>query len=174
MGYDGLPEHVKDAIAPYMDVQFSHTIYSIETASEAALELGIENVKANGGTEVDGDLTIVVQPFEPPPGPTEVAFANLIPMDGFWTTDNRIIWEGEWKDLWVKELLVNKEVFVKNELTIKAQVRVDGYLGETPPPKKREQAVKAALELVSEEFSKYKTLGKLADEVNRVWSHVRA
>jgi len=103
MGFEALPEHVKEAIAPYMDEKFSHTVYSIETASEAALELGIENVKANGGKEVDGAVSIVVQPFEAPPGPTEVAFANLIPMDGFWTTDNRIIWEGEWKDLWVKD-----------------------------------------------------------------------
>ncbi len=40
---------------------------------------------------------------------------------------------GQSKDLWVKELLVNKDVFVKNELTIKGQVRIDGYLGEEIP-----------------------------------------
>jgi hypothetical protein len=103
MGYESLPKHVKDAIAPYMDVKFSHTIYSIETASKAALELGIANVEANGGKEVYGTVSIDVQPFEAPPGPTEVAFANLNPTDGFWTTDNRITWQGEWKDLWVKD-----------------------------------------------------------------------
>jgi hypothetical protein len=103
MGYESLPEHVKEAIAPYMDEKFSHTVYSIETASEAALKLGIENVKANGGTEADAVISIKVQPFEAPPGPTEVAFSNLIPTDGFWTTDNRITWEGEWKELWVKD-----------------------------------------------------------------------
>ncbi len=103
MGYDGLPEHVKDAIAPYMDVQFSHTIYSIETASQAALELGIANIEAHGGNEVDGVVSIDVQPFTAPPGPAEVAFANLIPTDGFWLTDNRITWEGDWKELWQKD-----------------------------------------------------------------------
>jgi hypothetical protein len=103
MGFDALPEHVKESIAPYMDVKFSHTDYSIESASLAALELGIENIKAHGGEEADGVLSIAVEPFKAPPGPTEVAFANLIPTDGFWTTDNRITWEGDWKDLWVKD-----------------------------------------------------------------------
>jgi hypothetical protein len=103
MGYEMLPEHVRDAIAPYMDVKFSHTVYSIETASKAALELGIKNVKTHGGKEVDGAVSIEVQPFEAPPGPTEVAFANLIPTDGFLLTDNRITWEGDWKELWQKD-----------------------------------------------------------------------
>jgi hypothetical protein len=103
MGFEALPEHVKEAIAPYMDVKFSHTDYSIESASQAALDLGITNVKAHGGKEVDGVVSIDVQPFDAPPGPAEVALANLIPTDGFWTTDNRITWEGEWKDLWVKD-----------------------------------------------------------------------
>jgi len=97
MGYDSLPQHVTDAVAPYMDVKFSHTVYTIETASEACLELGIENVKAHGGKEDDGTVYIAVQPFKAPPGPAEVAFANLIPSDGFWVTDNRITWEGNWK-----------------------------------------------------------------------------
>ena len=35
MGFDALPQHVKEAIAPYMDVKFSHTVYTIETASQA-------------------------------------------------------------------------------------------------------------------------------------------
>jgi hypothetical protein len=103
MGYDALPQHVKDALAPYMDVQFSHTIYTIETASKACLELGIENVKAHGGKEVDGAVFIEVQPFEAPPGPAEVALANLTPTDGFWVSDNRIAWQGEWKDNWDKD-----------------------------------------------------------------------
>jgi hypothetical protein len=99
MGYDALPEHVKDALAPYMDVKFSHTIYTMETAAKACLELGIENVKAHGGTEVDGVVSIDVEPFEAPPDPAEVAFANLIPSDGFQVWDNRITWEGDWKDI---------------------------------------------------------------------------
>jgi len=103
MGYEMLPEHVRDAIAPYMDVKFSHTVYSIETASKAALELGINNITTHGGKEVDGAVSIEVEPFEAPPGPTEVAFANLIPTDGFLLTDNRITFEGEWKVLWQKD-----------------------------------------------------------------------
>jgi hypothetical protein len=99
MGYDALPQHVKDALAPYMDVKFSHTIYTMESAAQACLELGIENVKAHGGTEVDGVVSIDVEPFEAPPGPAEVAFANLIPSDGLQVWENRITWEGDWKDI---------------------------------------------------------------------------
>jgi hypothetical protein len=98
MGYNSLPEHVTDALAPYMNVKFSHTIYTIETASEACVKLAIENIKANGGKEVDGAVHIDVQPFKAPPGPAEVAFTNLIPSDGFWVTDNRIVWSGDWTD----------------------------------------------------------------------------
>jgi hypothetical protein len=39
MGFEALPEHAKEAVAPYMDVKFSHTRYSIEIASRAARAL---------------------------------------------------------------------------------------------------------------------------------------
>jgi len=52
-------------------------------------------VKANGGKESDDRIQIPVQPFRSN-GPAEVALNNLIPSDGFWVTDNRITWKGEW------------------------------------------------------------------------------
>ena len=98
MGYDKLPEHIKEPILPYMDVKFDNSIYTIETASEACVEEAIANVIANGGKEVDGKVQIKLQPFKAPPGPAEVAMANLIPSDGFWVSDNRITWEGDWSE----------------------------------------------------------------------------
>ena len=104
MGYEALPEHVREAIAPYMDVKFSHTDYSIEDCLPGGISsLASRTSRRMAARKSTALSSIEVQPFEPPPGPTEVALANLIPTDGFWTTDNRITWEGEWKDLWVKD-----------------------------------------------------------------------
>ncbi len=49
-------------------------------------------------------------------------------------------------------------------LTKSIMPAVDGYLNETPSTGKREKEIKQALEVVAEEFSKYKQLGRLADE----------
>jgi hypothetical protein len=54
------------------------------------------------------------------------------------------------KDLWVKDLLVNNEVFVKNELAIGAQVRVDGYLGEKIPVRLLFETAPGRMEVVGQ------------------------
>lgn len=94
-GYEKLPESVKEPFASYLDKKFSHTRFSIETASEKCLELALENIKTHGG-KIDGDdIVISVQPYKFD-GPVEIAFPTLTASDGFWVTDNRIRWFGSW------------------------------------------------------------------------------
>ncbi len=96
LGFSGLPERVKNDMAPYMDVKFDFTNYSINSASKECLRLAIENVKANGGKLTDDTVVIKVQPFQAS-GPAEVSFPTLEPADRFEVIDERITWKGEWK-----------------------------------------------------------------------------
>ena len=94
-GYEKLPDNVKKPFVSYLDKKFSHTRFSIESASEKCLELALENIDANGG-KVEGDnVVITAQPFIFN-GPVEDAFPTLTASDGFWVTDNRIRWQGSW------------------------------------------------------------------------------
>ena len=94
-GYEKLPEATKKPFIPYLDKKFSHTRFSIETASEKCVELALENIIVNGG-RVEGDnITITAQSFKFE-GPVETAFPTLTASDGFWVTDNRIRWHGSW------------------------------------------------------------------------------
>ena len=97
-GYEKLPEAIKKPFISYLDKKFSHTRFSIETASEKCVELALENIEANGG-KVEGDnITITTQSFKFN-GPVEIAFPTLTASDGFWVTDNRIQWHGSWSEL---------------------------------------------------------------------------
>lgn len=95
--FQALPESVKSALKPYMDVKSAAAGYSIESASQECLRLAVENIKANGGKESGDALVIEVQPFEFE-GKTEVSFPTLEPVDKWNVTDRRLIWKGAWSE----------------------------------------------------------------------------
>jgi hypothetical protein len=94
-GYDKLPDATKEPFVDYLDKKFSHTRFSIESASEKCVELAIEAIKANGGSVEGDNVTIKTQSFINN-NPAEIAFPTLTASDGFWVTDNRIRWHGSW------------------------------------------------------------------------------
>ncbi|MEN6452469.1 MAG: hypothetical protein ABFC96_18425 [Thermoguttaceae bacterium] len=58
---------------------------------------------------------------------------------------------GEAQDVAVKDLVVNPNVFVKNELTIRGQVRVDGYVNVGIPVRVLYETAPGKMEVVAEE-----------------------
>jgi hypothetical protein len=104
IGYQRLPQRVRDEMAPYMDRIYNHTDYSIVTATEACVRLARANVLANGG-EADGDaLLVATQPFRHHRA-TEVSFPDLAVVDVFPATDPRLQWRGAWTKIERSELL---------------------------------------------------------------------
>ena len=96
LGFSNLPEKVRADMAPYIETKFDFTPYSIESASQECLRLALANVQDAGG-EVSGDkVKIRVQSFKAA-GSAEVSFPTLEPVDRFDVTDERIVWDGEWK-----------------------------------------------------------------------------
>jgi hypothetical protein len=95
MGYEKLPDAVKKPFESILNDNFSHTRFSIESASEKCLELALENIQKNGGRVNGEEVNISVQPFKNE-NPVEIAFPTLSASDAFWVTDNRIRWQGSW------------------------------------------------------------------------------
>ena len=96
LGFNGLPEKIKNDMAPHMNEIFHFTPFSIESASTECVRLALENVKENGGKEIGDSIKIKVQPFEND-DEAEISFPTLEPLDRFNVTDARIAWIGEWK-----------------------------------------------------------------------------
>jgi len=96
LGYDKLPEKIKEDMEAYMNTDFHFTPFSIESASKECLRLALENIKRNGGQVSEEDVRIKVQPFENN-DPAEISFPTLEPVDRYVVTDNRIKWQGQWK-----------------------------------------------------------------------------
>jgi hypothetical protein len=94
-GYENLPSFVKEPFVSYLDKNFSHTRFSVNSASEKCLELALENIKANGGSVEGDEVIITVQSFISDE-PVEIAFPTLTASDAFWITDSRIRWHGSW------------------------------------------------------------------------------
>lgn len=63
IGYDGLPQTVKDELDPYMDRDYIYTTLSINSASDLCYKLALENIQKSGGTVDEQTATIAVQPF---------------------------------------------------------------------------------------------------------------
>ena len=94
-GYEKLPAAAKEPFVSLLNEKFSHTRFSIESASKKCLELALENIKTNGGKVESDNVIISVQPFKFD-DPAEIAFPTLTASDAFWITDNRIRWHGSW------------------------------------------------------------------------------
>ena len=68
---------------------------------------------------------------------------------------------GEAKDVAVKDLIVNPTVFVKNELTISGQVRVDGYVNVEIPIRLLFETAPGKMEVVAQQTIKATADGQL-------------
>ena len=76
IGYDALPQTVKDELDPYMDRDYNFTSISINSASDLSYELALENILQNDG-QIDGDIIkIKTQEYEFD-GELEVSFEDF-------------------------------------------------------------------------------------------------
>ena len=97
-GYDALPQTVKDELQPYMERDYNFTSLSINSASAVSYELALENIRQNGGTISDNEVTIATQSVEYT-GECEVSFPNLAFADIFTLLPERspdVKWHGSW------------------------------------------------------------------------------
>jgi hypothetical protein len=94
-GYENLPSYSTEPFVAYLDKNFSHTRFSVNSGSEKCLELAIENIRVNGGSVEGDEVVIAVQSFISDES-VEIAFPTLTASDAFWVTDNRIRWHGSW------------------------------------------------------------------------------
>jgi len=95
-GFKNLPEKLKSDMQPHMKKNFTFTLYSIESGSEACLHLALKNIQKNGGQVGEEKVQIKVQPFENR-NPAEISFPSLEPVERYVITDKRIKWIGAWK-----------------------------------------------------------------------------
>jgi hypothetical protein len=132
IGYERLPEQVRDEMAPYLKRIYNHTAYSITTATETCVRLAIANVIANGGEETDDALFIATQPFHHKSA-ADVSFPNLAVVDVFPVTDSRLQWHGTWEKVERAEVLLASETtgdsltvsFVGNTLYVQGDLHHD-------------------------------------------------
>jgi uncharacterized membrane protein len=68
---------------------------------------------------------------------------------------------GEAKDVAMKDLIVNPTVFVKNELTVSGQIRVDGYVGVEIPIRLLFETAPGTMEVVAQQTIKATADGQL-------------
>ena len=61
VGYKGLPNDVKNELAPYMDRDYYYTSLSINSASELSYDLAIKNILNNGGKILNAHISIKTQ-----------------------------------------------------------------------------------------------------------------
>lgn len=111
IGYNGLPQTVKDELDPYMDRDYNFTTLSINSASDLCCKLALENIKKSGGTVEDGTSTIAVQPYGFD-GEREVSFLGLSFSDVFKVDDPALERHGNWgvdpaTGQWVKKELIS-------------------------------------------------------------------
>ena len=95
MGFEALPENVKNELAPYMDRDYNFTSLSNTSASELCYQLALENAERNGGKITEEYVQIPVQPFEFS-GEREQSFHHMEFVETYKTLDPAIKWHGEW------------------------------------------------------------------------------
>jgi len=95
IGYNRLPQIVKDKLDPYMEREYVYTSLSINSASDLCYELALENLRRHGGTLDDEGVTIAVQPFSFE-GEREVSFIDMSFVDALKVDDARLKRHGNW------------------------------------------------------------------------------
>tara|TARA_B100001115_G_C15751160_1_gene367337 strand:- start:205 stop:855 length:651 start_codon:yes stop_codon:yes gene_type:complete len=113
MGFDALPEIVKNELAPYMDRDYNFTSLSNISASELCYQLALENAERNGGKVNKEYIQIAVQPFEFL-GKREQSFHNMEFVETYKTLDSAIKWYGEWNVEDVRKHQAGGEVVVSS------------------------------------------------------------
>lgn len=104
IGYESLPQTVKDELDPYMDREYNFTSLSINSASVLCYELALQNIQKSGGTVEDGTAAIAVQPYGFD-GEREVSFIDFRFSDVFRVDDPALKRHGEWRHdpEWIKK-----------------------------------------------------------------------
>jgi hypothetical protein len=99
LGYEGLPQTVKDELRPYMDRDYNFTTLSINSASALSYELALENIAVNDGSIRGEDLSIPIQTAEHQ-GPCEVSFNDFSFVDIYTLLPElspELNWQGSWQ-----------------------------------------------------------------------------
>ena len=104
IGYEGLPQTVKDELDPYMDRDYNFTSLSINSASDLCYKLALDNIQTSGGTIEDSTATIAVQHYGFD-GEREVSFIDFRFSDVFKVDDPALKFQGEWRHdpAWMKK-----------------------------------------------------------------------
>jgi hypothetical protein len=99
IGYNGLPQTVKDELRPYMDRDYNFTTLSIRSASVLSNELALENISDNGGSIRGEDIVVPIQTAEHQ-GPCEVSFYDFSFVDIYTLLPElspELNWRGSWQ-----------------------------------------------------------------------------
>ncbi|NKB71613.1 MAG: hypothetical protein GKR89_31450 [Candidatus Latescibacteria bacterium] len=95
IGFENLPQTVKDELAPYMDRDYNFTTLSNNSASQLCYQLALENIESNGGRIDDETVAIATQPFVFT-GKREISFIGMEFVETYKALDPAIKWHGAW------------------------------------------------------------------------------
>jgi hypothetical protein len=99
LGFDSLPQIVKDELALFMNRDYNFTSLSINGATELSYKLALENVETHRGS-TEGDRVSVQTQVAEHVGPCEVSFPDLAFVDIYTVVPElspELKWVGDWK-----------------------------------------------------------------------------
>lgn len=107
LGRENFPTDIRSALDSYWQLQFDFTDFSLATASDACVDLALENLQAQGATLTPSQISIPLQNVQNN-DPAQVSFPTLTPLRRFIVTDPEMNWSSHWELIPIGQLSMMK------------------------------------------------------------------